>query len=263
MLHMVDLTKTLSQEEYVEALAKYQAGLFALTYQVYLQQRPVAIVFEGWDTAGKGEAIRKVTENIDPRGYMVHAITTPQGDDAARHYLWRFWRRVPEAGQIAIFDRSWYERVLGDRVEGICSDDEWKRAYREINQFERQMVDFGTILFKFWMHISPEEQLARFEAQANDRQYGWRLSEEEWRDRERRRLYEAAVNEMLLKTSTINAPWTVVEANSKGYAQIKVLQNLVEKLSQELAFDPFAMETQAPGGKKLKKSKKKAKKKKA
>ena len=130
-------------------------ALFRLAYQVYVQQRPVIIVFEGWDAAGKGGAIRRVTEKLDPRGFVVYPIAAPKGDEATHHYLWRFWNRLPEAGQIAIFDRSWYGRVMVERIEGFCSEADWKRAYREINHFERQLVDFGTILFKFWLHIRP------------------------------------------------------------------------------------------------------------
>jgi polyphosphate kinase 2 (PPK2 family) len=219
---------------------------------VYLQQRPVVLVFEGWDAGGKGGAIRRVTEKIDPRGYMVYPIAAPKGDDATHHYLWRFWNRIPEAGQIAIFDRSWYGRVMVERIEGFCREEEWKRAYREINQFERQLVDFGTVLFKFWVHISQEEQLKRFESRSGDKLRSWKLTNEDWRNREKWDLYEEAVNEMLLKTSTVSAPWTVVEGDSKGYARVKVLQTLVDKLTAELKTDPFA---QHEGGKKKKKKK--------
>ncbi len=239
MLETIDLSVSMEQEEYNRELIRYQVALFKLAFQVYLQQRPVVIVFEGWDAAGKGGAIRRVTEKIDPRGYVVYPIAAPKGDDATHHYLWRFWRRLPESGQIAIFDRSWYGRVMVERIEGFCTEAEWKRAYREINQFERQLVDFGTILFKFWIHLSKDEQLLRFEARAGDRRRSWKLTEEDWRNREKWDLYEAAVNEMLLKTSTISAPWTVVEGNSKYYARVKVLKTIVDKLTKELNYDPF------------------------
>ena len=240
MLSSVDLSLTFDQDDYKKSLVKHQVALFKLVYQVYLQQRPVSIVFEGWDAAGKGGAIRRVTEKIDPRGYVVYSIAAPKGDDATHHYLWRFWKRLPETGQIAIFDRSWYGRVLVERIEGFCTEAEWKRAYREINQFERQLADFGTILFKFWIHISPEEQLHRFQSRAGDKLRSWKLTDEDWRNREKWSLYEDAVNEMLLKTSTLTAPWTVVEGDSKPYARIKVLTTLIDKLSEELQFDPFA-----------------------
>jgi polyphosphate kinase 2 (PPK2 family) len=254
VLSTIDLTQTLSPEEYEESLIKYQVSLFRLAYQVYVQQRPVIVVFEGWDAAGKGGAIRRITEKLDPRGFVVYPIAAPKGDEATHHYLWRFWTRLPEAGQIAIFDRSWYGRVLVERVEGYCTEAEWKRAYREINYFERQLVDFGVILFKFWLHIDQDEQLRRFESRAGDKLRSWKLTEDDWRNRDRWGVYEEAVNEMLLKTSTISAPWTVVEGNSKQFARVKILRTMVEKLSDELDFDPSKME---PGsGKKSKKKNK-------
>jgi len=240
MLATMDLSLTLNEKEYKSSLIKYQVALNRLAYQVYIQQRPVIMVFEGWDASGKGGAIRRVTEKIDPRGFVVYPIPAPKGDDATHQYLWRFWRRLPEAGQIAIFDRSWYGRVMVERIEDFCTEAEWKRAYREINYFERQLVDFGTILFKFWLQIDKQEQLQRFESRQGDRTRTWKLTDEDWRNRDRWDLYEEAVNEMLLKTSTITAPWTIIEANSKLYARIKILRILVEKLAQELAFDPFA-----------------------
>ncbi len=239
MLETVDMSLTLDKEAYEIELVKYQVALFALGYQVYVQKRPVLMVFEGWDAAGKGGAIKRVTEKLDPRGYVVYPIAAPKGDDATHHYLWRFWRRLPEVGQIAIFDRSWYGRVMVERIEGFCTEAEWKRAYREINQFERQLVDYGTILFKFWIHITKEEQLARFEQRSDDRLRSWKLTDEDWRNREKWDQYETAVDDMIVKTSTISAPWTVVEGNSKYYARIKVLKTLVDKLSQELDYDPF------------------------
>ncbi len=240
MLETIDLSLSVEKDEYQRALVKYQVALNALGYQVYVQRRPVVIVAEGWDAAGKGGAIKRVTEKLDPRGYVVYPIAAPAGDDSTHHYLWRFWRRLPDKGQIAIFDRSWYGRVMVERVEGYCSDDEWKRAYREINQFERQLVDFGTILFKLWFHISKEEQLKRFEGRAGDRRRNWKLTDEDWRNRDKWDQYAEAVEDMLLKTSTISAPWTIVEGNSKYYARVKVLKTLVDKLSQELSYDPFA-----------------------
>lgn len=239
MLETVDLTLALDEEEYQQSLVRYQVALHSLGYQVYVQQRPVVIVFEGWDASGKGGAIKRTTEKLDPRGYVVYSIAAPQGEDASRHYLYRFWRRLPETGQIAIFDRSWYGRVMVERIENFSSQEAWKRAYREINQFERQLVDFGSILFKFWVHVSKEEQLRRFEDRANDRLRSWKLTNEDWRNREKWDLYEAAVEEMLLKTSTVTAPWTIVEGNDKKYARVKVLCTLVEKLSKELNFNPF------------------------
>lgn len=237
MLATIDLSKALDKETYSRELVLYQVALSRLGYQVYVQQRPVILLFEGWDAAGKGGAIKRVTAKLDPRGYVVYSIAAPQGEDKTHHYLWRFWRRLPEAGQIAIFDRSWYGRVMVERVEGFCSEADWKRAYCEINQFERQLIDFGMIIFKFWVHISNEEQLRRFERRATDKLRSWKLTQEDWRNRDKWTQYEDAVNEMLLKTSAADAPWTVVEGNDKYFARIKVLRTLADKLSSELNYD--------------------------
>ena len=239
MLKTLDLSQSLDNDTYKKQLIEYQVALSALTYHVYIQKRPVVMVFEGWDASGKGGAIRRVTERIDPRGFVVYPVAAPLGEDKTHHYLWRFWKRLPEKGQIAIFDRSWYGRVMVERIEDFCNENEWKRAYREINYFERQLVDFGTVLFKFWLQIDQEEQLRRFESRVNDKLRAWKMTDEDWRNREKWDLYEDAVNEMLLKTSTITAPWTVVEGNSKLYARIKILKSLVDKLSIDLNYNPF------------------------
>jgi polyphosphate kinase 2 (PPK2 family) len=237
-LSQVDLSRALTKDEYVEQLIRHQVALGQLGYQVYVQKRPVIMVFEGWDAAGKGGNIKRITEKLDPRGYVVHSIAAPAGEDKTHHYLWRFWRRLPETGEIAIFDRSWYGRILVERVEGFATEVEWQRAYREINQFERQLVDFGTIIFKFWVQISAEEQLQRFESRANTPYKSWKLTAEDWRNRNKWDQYEAAVDEMLLKTSTVSAPWTIVEGNNKWWARIKTLSTVVDKLSHELNFEP-------------------------
>jgi AMP-polyphosphate phosphotransferase len=253
MLDTLDLTVSMDKATYKRELIRYQVALHSLGYHTYLQLRPVIVVFEGWDAAGKGGAIKRVTERLDPRGYTVYSIAAPKGDDATHHYMWRFWRRLPESGQIAIFDRSWYGRVMVERIEGFCIEDEWKRAYREINEFERQLVDFGTILHKFWIHISNEEQLQRFQLRAGDELKQWKLTDEDWRNREKWEPYKEAVNEMLLKTSTITAPWTVIEGNDKWYARIKVLKTLVDGLSAELNYDPFKQPVKVKDAKKKKK----------
>ncbi len=234
MLESVDLNQHLEQGEYEKQLDRLQNELHLLGYQVYVQKRPVVAVFEGWDAAGKGGAIKRVTERLDPRGYVVWPIAAPQGDDKTRHYLYRFWRRLPEAGQIAIFDRSWYGRVMVERVEGFCSEAEWKRAYSEINQFERQIVDFGAVIFKFWLHLSRQEQLRRFKEREHTNYKAWKLTDEDWRNRGKWEDYEKAVDDMLIKTSTHIAPWTIVPANDKYFARIKVLKTVVDKLKSEL-----------------------------
>lgn len=237
MLEIIDLTQKLDKDEYERRVDTYQTQMRLLGYHLYHQKRPVVIVFEGWDAAGKGGAINRLTERMDPRGYVVHPISAPRGDDAEKHYLWRFWRRLPERGTMAIFDRSWYGRVLVERVEGFCTEAEWRRAYQEIRDFEEQLVGFGTIVLKFWMHVSQDEQLRRFQDRENRPHKAWKLTDEDWRNREKWDLYEAAVEEMLIRTTTAQAPWTVVAANDKYFERVQVLQTVVERLARELHMD--------------------------
>jgi polyphosphate kinase 2 (PPK2 family) len=269
MLSTINLSKSLTKEEYVRDLIRYQLQLRALAYQLYVQKRPLVIVYEGWDAGGKGGNIKRITEKLDPRGYEVYPIAAPAGEDKTHHYLYRFWRRLkpPDEKQIVFFDRSWYGRVMVERLEGFCTEEEWKRAYREINEFERQLVDFGTILVKFWIHISKDEQLRRFEGRKETPYKAWKLTDEDWRNREKWDLYEEAINDMILKTSTLTAPWTIVEGNCKWYARVKALRTLVELLSKELDYlppDPIASaeDAEAPAEEKDKKAKKKKGKKK-
>ena len=239
MLETLDLSRSLPRDEYVLEITRRQIQLRELSWQVYVQKRPVIVAFEGWDAAGKGGAIKRITEKLDPRGYVVYPISSPQGEDKTRHYLYRFWRRLPERGQIAIFDRSWYGRVLVERVEGFATEAEWKRGYKEINSFERQVHEFGAILAKFWIHISREEQLRRFEERKAIGYKEWKLTEEDWRNRQKWSAYEEAVEQMLVKTSTATAPWTLVEGNDKYWARTKVLAKLVKILSAEMGYQPF------------------------
>jgi polyphosphate kinase 2 (PPK2 family) len=243
MLETIDLDKHLTREEYVEGLLAGQLQLRELAYQLYVQKRTLVIVYEGWDAGGKGGNIKRVTEKLDPRGYEVFSIAAPKGEDATHHYLYRFWRRLkpPDEKQVLIFDRSWYGRVMVERIEGFCTEAEWKRAYREINEFERQLVDSGMILAKFWIHISRDEQLRRFEGRRATPYKAWKLTDEDWRNREKWNAYEQAVNDMLLKTSTVTAPWTIVEGNDKWFARVKTLQTLVSLLSEELDYRPQAV----------------------
>ena len=238
MLETLDLTKKLDRETYVRELTRRQSELRELGYQIHLQDRPVVIVFEGWDAAGKGGAIKRITERLDPSAYNVYPIPAPQGEEKTKHYLYRFWKRLPEHGQIAIFDRSWYGRVLVERVEGFATEAEWRRAYREVNTFESQLRDAGVILFKFWLHISRDEQLARFEHRQQIGYKAWKLTNEDWRNREKWPEYTAAVEEMLLRTSTRGAPWSLIEGNDKHWARVQVLTKLVEGLSRELKYEP-------------------------
>ena len=234
MLENIDLSLSLDRPAYDRQLKSLQNRLHLLAFQVYQRKRPVVVAFEGWDAAGKGGAIKRLTERIDPRGYVVHPIAAPAGDDKERHYLYRFWRRLPEGGQIALFDRSWYGRVLVERVERFAKPDDWQRAYSEINEFERQLLDYGTLIFKFWLHISPEEQLKRFQERESTPYKSWKLTAEDWRNRAKWDDYRDAVDDMVLKTSTPRAPWTIVEANDKYYARIKILRTVVQKLAKEL-----------------------------
>ena len=192
------------------------------------------MALEGWDASGKGGAIRRLTQPLDPRGYEVHAIGAPAGDDRDHHYLWRFWRRLPAAGQLGVFDRTWYGRVLVERVEGFCGREAWSRAYLEIPEFERQLVDAGLVLVKFWMHISPEEQLRRFRERAKDPLKGWKLTPDDWRNRRKWPAYERAVADMVERTSTRSAPWHIVASDDKHYARIAVLEMLRDRLDRSL-----------------------------
>lgn len=231
----IDLSVSLSRIAYRRKRAKYRHALQALGRPVFENKRSVVVVFEGWDAAGKGGAIRNAMAPLDPRGYVVHPIGPPEGEDARRHYLYRFWRRLPEAGRVAVFDRSWYGRVLVERVEGFASEQEWRRAYREIREFEQQMIDFGTILIKFWLHVSPEEQLRRFQARERDPRKQWKLTDEDWRNREKWDAYMEAVNEMIQETHSDSAPWSIIEGNSKEWARIKVLKTMVDQIGVALA----------------------------
>jgi polyphosphate kinase 2 (PPK2 family) len=240
MLETVDLSQRLTREEYVQSLLRDQLQLRELAYQLYVQKRTLVVVYEGWDAGGKGGNIKRITEKLDPRGYEVFSIAAPKGEDATHHYLWRFWRRLkpPDEKQVLIFDRSWYGRVMVERIEEFCTEAEWKRAYREINEFERQLVDFGMIVVKFWIHISPDEQLRRFQQREATPYKAWKLTEEDWRNRAKWDAYREAVNDMLLKTSTVTAPWTVVAGDDKWFARVKTLSTLVDVLSQELDYQP-------------------------
>jgi polyphosphate:AMP phosphotransferase len=226
----VDLSLALTKEKYQEQLKAAQLELLKLQHKIHKQQVPVLVLFEGWDAAGKGGAIKRLTDVLDPRSYNVYPFAAPTAEEKAYHYLWRFWRWLPTAGTIGIFDRSWYGRVLVERVEGFAQEMEWRRAYREINEFEAQLVSAGYVVVKFWLHISLEEQLQRFEERRDDPFKQNKLTEEDWRNREKWPLYEVAVNQMLQRTNTPLAPWTVVAANDKYYARVKVLETVIEAI---------------------------------
>jgi polyphosphate kinase 2 (PPK2 family) len=201
---------------------------------MYKQRMAAAMVFEGWDAAGKGGAIKRTVAPLDPRGYKVAPYGAPNDIEKAHHYLWRFWNEVPKAGHLTVFDRSWYGRVMVERVEGFCKPADWKRAFDEINDFEKQLFDSGIVLFKFWLHIDQDEQLKRFESRTNTPEKSWKITDEDWRNREKWDQYLEAVDEMLLKTSTEQAPWTIVEAVDKLYSRIKVIETVRDKLEDRL-----------------------------
>jgi polyphosphate kinase 2 (PPK2 family) len=239
MLETVDLAKTLSRKDYERRLLKQQVKLREFSYELYGHRRSLVVVYEGWDAAGKGGSIRRLTDPLDPRGFEVNSIAAPTGEDRDHHYLWRFWRRLrpPSERQIMIFDRSWYGRVLVERVEGFCTEAEWKRAYQEINEFERQLADRGTILVKLWFHISPEEQFRRFTERETNPFKRWKLTEEDWRNRDKWADYLEAADEMLIKTSTLAAPWTVIEGDDKYFARVKALRTVVNAVAGALSKD--------------------------
>ena len=234
ILDQIDLTQTLQREEYDRQRDELQGRIFELEHRLYQARIPMVIVYEGQDAAGKGGNIRRLTRGLDPRGYEVVPVAAPTDEEKDRHYLWRFWRALPKAGHIAIFDRSWYGRVLVERVEGFCAEDDWRRAFREINEFERNLVDFGTVLVKFWLQIDREEQLRRFEARQEDPYKQWKITDEDWRNREKSKQYKMSIVDMLQKTSTTYAPWTILEANCKHHARIKALQTVVDALENAL-----------------------------
>ncbi|HUT12565.1 MAG TPA: hypothetical protein VMY42_18860 [Thermoguttaceae bacterium] len=234
ILDRVDSTLSLKREEYEKELDALQERLFRLEHDLYAARIPAVILYEGWDAAGKGGNIKRLTRGLDPRGYEVVPVAAPTDEEKAHHYLWRFWRDVPKAGHITIFDRSWYGRVLVERVEGFCTKDQWQRAFREINEFERQLTDSGTVTVKFWLQIDRQEQLRRFEARQQDTYKQWKITDEDWRNREKWDRYEVAVIDMLQRTSTTYAPWTILEANCKLHARIKALRTVAEALEGAL-----------------------------
>lgn len=238
LLSRIDLSQSLSREDYDRKIAKQQDRLFRLEHELYVAQVPVIIVYEGCDAAGKGGSIKRLTRGLDPRGYEVVPVAAPTTEEKARQYLWRFWNHIPKAGHITIFDRSWYGRVLVERVEGFCTPAEWQRAYSEINAFERQLADFGTVIVKFWLHIDQDEQLRRFQARQQDANKQWKITEEDWRNREKWPQYEQAITQMLARTSTRYAPWTILEANCKLYARLKALRTVADSIESALQSRP-------------------------
>ena len=231
-LSEVDLSPALDDEEYKKELKKLQKRLGELHNTIYRKKIPVILCYEGWDAAGKGGNIRRIARPLDPRGFDVMPIASPEPHEINRQYLWRFWTRLPRSGHICIFDRTWYGRVMVERLEGFCTEDDWRRAFNEMNEFERQLTDWGAVVIKFWIHIDQDTQLARFTDRQNTPEKQWKLTEEDWRNREKWPQYEEAIDEMLQKTSTENAPWFIIESNDKKYARIKTLKIVIKALEK-------------------------------
>ena len=234
ILSKADLSLKYSREEYEENLDKLQKKIEKLHGELYRRRIPVVLGFEGWDAGGKGGAIKRLTAKMDARGYAVNPTASPNDIEKAHHYLWRFWRAMPKAGHVAIFDRTWYGRVMVERIEGFCTKEEWQRAYKEINDMEKDLYDAGAVVIKFWMHIDKDEQERRFRERQENPEKQWKITDEDWRNREKWDQYEDAVNEMLLRTSTDYAPWVVVEGNDKNYARVKVLKTVVDAIEERL-----------------------------
>jgi polyphosphate:AMP phosphotransferase len=234
VLSSLDMSLHLTKSDCRKQLQECQARLNQLHRKALKKRISTILLFEGPDAAGKGGAIRRTTRALDARHYQVIPIAAPTDEERAHHYLWRFWRHLSRAGRVTIFDRSWYGRVLVERVEGFASEDEWKRAYAEINEFEEQLTDHGILLLKYWVHISQDEQLERFKAREQTPHKRWKLTEEDWRNREKWDDYEWAVNDIVEHTSTHTAPWVLVEGNDKRFARIKVIRTFCERLEARL-----------------------------
>lgn len=233
-LNEIDLNCSVDEKQYRTELKELQKRLSELHGELYQRRVPLVLGFEGWDAAGKGGAIKRLTRALDPRGFEVVPTAAPTPDELHHQYLWRFWRDMPKDGHIAIFDRTWYGRVMVERIEGFATDEQWRGAYAEINQFERSLTDWGAIVIKFWLQIDSDEQLARFTDRQNTPEKQWKITDEDWRNRDKWPQYETAVNEMLWLTNTKHAPWVIVESNDKRYARLKVLRTVIEAIENRL-----------------------------
>ncbi len=254
VLDRIDLSLKISKAEEAKRTAKAQNRLLYLRLVLGgifdgsgKLGPPVCLVFEGWDASGKGGAIKRVVAPIDPRHVRVASFAAPTFDEKRHHFLTRFSDKLPGWGGMAVLDRSWYGRVLVERVEGYATQEQWSRSYGEIRGFERLLADEGMMILKFWMHISDDEQLRRFKSRQNDPLKHWKLTDEDWRNREKRPAYETAVTEMLERTDTSFAPWIVVEANDKGYARVKVLESVNAGIEAALAQVGIELPPETPG----------------
>lgn len=249
-LDEVDLTQALTRKQETRGLERAWARLTQLRLtlggQIGPQELgpPVCVVFEGWDASGKGGAIKRLVAQIDPRHVRVVQFAAPTPDEKRHHFLWRFWPVLPGWGGMAVFDRSWYGRVLVERIEGYATREQWLRAYEEINAFERTLVGEGMILVKLWLHISSEEQLRRFQRRQRDPLKSWKLTDEDWRNREKREQYREAVEDMLARTDEPNARWDVIAAESKRFARVAVLETVIARIEEGM--ERHSIEVPAP-----------------
>jgi polyphosphate kinase 2 (PPK2 family) len=230
----LDQTLQVPRRDYKKQIKKAQARLGDLGRKAYENGQTTVLVFEGPDASGKGGAIRRTVWSLDARNTRVHQFAAPTEEERAHHYLWRFWRKLPRAGHVSVFDRSWYGRVLVERAEGFATEDEWRRAYNEINDFEQQMVDHGILLLKFWLHISKDEQLARFKEREKSPYKHWKLTDEDWRNREQWDAYEIFAQDIMQYTSTQKSPWILVEGNDKLHARLKVINTVIDHLGERV-----------------------------
>jgi len=237
ILDHVDLGRGIKDKTYHRSLKQHQNRLYELTWKAKQKRRSAIVVFEGWDAAGKGGAIRRLTAAMDARLYKVISVASPTDEEKAHHYLWRFWRHLPRAGYVTIYDRSWYGRVLVERVEGFASEAEWQRSYQEINDFEEQLHEHGIVLTKFWLHIDKDEQLRRFHEREKTPWKEYKITEEDWRNREKWDDYRDAVNDMVSHTSTEFAPWILIPANDKRLARVEVVKTVSRRLQEALGED--------------------------
>lgn len=233
-LEQYSLDKSISEETYKSALEREQKKLSKLHNIIYQKKIPVIIVYEGWDASGKGGNIKRITQALDPRGFEVVPISAPSQTQHSYHYMWRFWNNLPKTGHIQIFDRSWYGRVLVERVEQITPAHQWSIAYNEICEFEKYLCDWGAVIVKYWLHIDKQQQLERFKNRQNTPEKSWKITDEDWRNREKWDEYQACCNDMLKYTSTQFAPWTVIESNDKKFARIKAMKTLIKAIEKRL-----------------------------
>lgn len=230
----IPLNQKLEKKEYKKKLKHLQYEMLNIQQFLFHNKIGLIIVFEGMDASGKGGAIKRVTQRLDPRGYVVHPISAPQPHEKRYHYMHRFWRKIPQYGQIGIFDRSWYGRVLVERIEGFATDDEWSRAYQEINEFERILTDDQYIMIKFWIHVDKDEQLERFKERQTNPYKMWKITDEDWRNREKFDSYIKCADEMFEKTDSKNAPWVLIPGNNKLFARIRVLEEIIKHVETEV-----------------------------